>query len=71
MSDVLVSVSTEMQLKLTSTAASSASRSASRGTSASVSRYTSMVARFGSIIPAPFAIPTSIPSPSAARRTLG
>ena len=30
-----------------------------------------MVARFGSIMPAPLAMPTMLPSPTAARRTLG
>ena len=66
-----MSVSTEMRLKLPSTAASSAERRAARGTSTSVSRKTSMVARLGSIIPAPLAKPTMLPSPTAARRTLG
>jgi len=46
--DVLVSLSTEMQLKERSTARASMARKASRGTARSVRMYTSMVARLGS-----------------------
>ncbi len=70
-SDVEVSLSTEMRLKLWAVASASAARSASRGTSRSVSRNTSIVARFGSIIPAPLAIPTIRPPPTSATRTFG
>ena len=71
MSDVLVSLSMLMELKVGPTAAGSIRRSASLGTERSVSRNTSMVAMLGSIMPAPFAIPTIDPPPTAALRTFG
>mmetsp|Transcript_5841 Transcript_5841/g.10108 ORF Transcript_5841/g.10108 Transcript_5841/m.10108 type:complete len:326 (+) Transcript_5841:392-1369(+) len=71
-SEVDSSLSTLMQLKVTPTAAGSSSRSVARGTATSVSRYTSMVAMLGSIMPAPLAMPTSRPPPgSAAPRSFG
>ena len=70
-SEVLVSLSTLIELKEGSTAARSIRRSSPLGTERSVRRYTSMVAMLGSIMPAPFAIPTIEPPATAARRTLG
>ena len=71
MSDVLVSLSTLIALKLGSTARASIARNSARGTAMSVKMYTSIVARFGSIMPAPFAIPTMLPAPTVARRIFG
>ncbi len=66
-----MSVSMLMQLKLGATAAGKSRRRLARGIARSVSRKTSMVARWGSIMPAPLAMPTTLPSPTVARRTLG
>ena len=53
---VEVSPSTVMRLRLAPTAATSAWRSSGASTAASVVKKASMVARFGAIMPAPFAI---------------
>ncbi len=60
-SDVLVSLSTLIELKVVATADASIRRSSSLGTARSVRRYTSIVAMLGSIIPAPFAEPDDRP----------
>ena len=70
-SDVLVSESMLMQLKLQSTAGTNMRRSSARGIARSVSKNTNMVARLGSTMPAPLAKPTMLPRPTEARRTLG
>ena len=57
MSFVLMSPSTVMRLKLCSTATESARCSSFFSTGASVVRTQSIVAMFGSIMPAPFAMP--------------
>ena len=67
-----MSESMESALKEGSTAATSAECSAAREMTASVSTYTSIVARPGSTMPAPFAMPTTrAPPGSASERTLG
>lgn len=70
-SDVLMSLSTLMQLKLSRATSVSHSRSTARGTLMSVKMYTSMVAKLGSIIPAPLAMPTTRPPSTVAARILG
>ena len=66
-SDVDSSESTLMQLKVSCTQSESAARSSSRGTSASVKMKPSMVAMFGSIMPAPFTMPTMRAPPLSVR----
>ena len=68
---VLWSESTEILLRLLSTHHARCPRSSSRATATSVSRKHRSVAMLGSIIPAPFAVPTMRPFPTAADLTLG
>ena len=70
-SEVLMSLSMLIELKLPSTASVSMRRNCARGTLRSVTRKTRSVARLGSIIPAPLAMPTIDPPPTSARRILG
>ena len=58
---VLWSLSTEMRFSDLSTHHASSSRSVSRGMAISVQTKQSRVAMFGSIIPAPFAVPRIVP----------
>ena len=71
MSLVLWSLSTEILLKLSRTAAANRRCSVSRPTAASVSRNASIVAIDGSIMPAPLAMPTTLAAPTCRLRTLG
>ena len=66
-----MSLSMLIALKLASIALASSARNSPRGTARSVRRYTSIVARFGSIMPAPLAMPTMLPPPTSARRIFG
>ena len=68
---VLWSPSIERRLSVLCTHHVRSSRSRSRGTATSVQRKQRSVAMFGSIMPAPFAIPTILPRPAAADRTFG
>mmetsp|Transcript_14633 Transcript_14633/g.47824 ORF Transcript_14633/g.47824 Transcript_14633/m.47824 type:complete len:208 (-) Transcript_14633:690-1313(-) len=70
-SEVDWSPSMDMQLKLRSAAPESIRCSSARGTSTSVRMKQSIVAMFGSIMPAPFAMPTIDPPHADARRSLG
>ena len=71
MSLVLWSPSMEMRFSVRPAAQASAVRSSSRPTLTSVQRKQSMVARRGSIMPAPLATPTSRPAPTARLRSFG
>ena len=69
MSLVDESVSTEMQLNVRSTADENSSRSISESTAASVSTTAIIVAMLGSIIPDPFAMPTTRAAPDPMARS--
>ena len=68
---VLWSLSTEMRFRLLSTHQARCSRRRSLSTTQSVHRKQSSVPMFGSIMPAPLAMPTMLPAPAGSRRTLG
>jgi len=68
---VLLSPSMLMLLKLNATALRNKSASTSAAISASVTTIASMVAMFGWIIPAPFAMPYSRAEPACRNATLG
>ena len=70
-SEVLVSESTERHWKLWAAASSKRPLSVVTDSSASVKRYTSMVARFGAIIPEPFPTAVSVAGPTPIERAFG
>ena len=70
-SDVLVSESTEMQLKVLSGTRGTMSRRAAREMATAVVMNTSIVAMLGSTMPAPLATPTMRPPPMSSLRSFG